>query len=35
MEAALRKTLRFVQAPTEGISTFGAGRVVAGKVEAH
>jgi hypothetical protein len=35
MEAALRERLRFVQAPTGGISSFGADRVVAGKVEAH
>jgi hypothetical protein len=35
MEAALRETLRFVQARTKGISTFRADRVVAYKVEAH
>jgi hypothetical protein len=32
MEAALRETLRFVQARTGAISTFGADRVVAYKV---
>jgi hypothetical protein len=35
MEAALREMLRFVQATTGGISSFGADRAVAYKVEAH
>jgi hypothetical protein len=34
MEAALRETLQFVQATTGGLSSFGADRVVAYKVEA-
>jgi hypothetical protein len=35
MEAALTGTLSFVQALRGGISSFGAGRVAAYKVEAY